>query len=168
VDKDNDGYCNWGISAEKPSTCPSFCKSQKDCDDSNPLKGPFDENLNCLAYIYSISGTVTYNGTGLSGVTMTLSGSSTATKTTDSSGIYSFTGLSNGSYTVTPSLSEYTFTPANRSVTISGVNQTANFTASSLGCAEWSDVIDKYNDYVSDYAGWNEVIDCYQQYASSE
>jgi len=48
VDKDNDKYCNWGISENKPDTCPSFCKPEKDCDDSNPNLGPFDENLNCI------------------------------------------------------------------------------------------------------------------------
>lgn len=47
VDKDNDKYCNWGISETKPSTCPAFCKPQKDCDDSNPNLGPFDQNMNC-------------------------------------------------------------------------------------------------------------------------
>ena len=47
VDKDNDGYCNWGISENKPETCPAFCKPEKDCDDSKPDLGPFDENLNC-------------------------------------------------------------------------------------------------------------------------
>jgi C1A family cysteine protease len=36
VDEDGDEYCNWGISEEKPSTCPSFCNAEKDCDDSNP------------------------------------------------------------------------------------------------------------------------------------
>lgn len=35
VDKDNDGFCNWGISYDKPLTCPSSCKSEKDWDDSN-------------------------------------------------------------------------------------------------------------------------------------
>jgi len=49
VDKDKDGYCNWGISEQKPSTCPSSCKPQKDCDDSNPKLGPFDVNFNCVA-----------------------------------------------------------------------------------------------------------------------
>jgi C1A family cysteine protease len=48
-DKDGDGYCNWGISQEKPSTCPSFCKEEKDCDDSNPNIFGFisETNLNC-------------------------------------------------------------------------------------------------------------------------
>lgn len=48
VDKDNDKYCNWGISENKPETCSAFCKPEKDCDDSNPDLGPFDGNLNCM------------------------------------------------------------------------------------------------------------------------
>ena len=86
-------------------------------------------NFTAIKVTYSISGTATYNGTGLSGVTMTLTGSSTGSTATNSSGNYSFTGLSNGTYTVTPSLSGYTFTPTSKQVTISGANQTANFTA---------------------------------------
>src|SRR5205807_9529895 len=51
----------------------------------------------------------------------------------DASGNYSFTGLANGSYTVTPSKAGFTFTPANQAVTINGGNQTAvNFTASAV------------------------------------
>ncbi len=44
---------------------------------------------------------------------------------------YPFTGLANGSYTVTPSLAGYTFSPTSQAVTINGANATApNFTAS--------------------------------------
>jgi hypothetical protein len=58
-----------------------------------------------------------------------LSGAATATTTADGSGNFSFTGLANGSYTVTPSRSGFTFTPASRSVTVNGANQTGiNFT----------------------------------------
>ncbi len=46
-DNDGDQYCNWGISKIKPSTCPSFCKVQPDCDDFNPDVGLFDTNYNC-------------------------------------------------------------------------------------------------------------------------
>jgi hypothetical protein len=35
TDKDKDGYCNWGISEQMPDTCPSTCKPQKDCNDSD-------------------------------------------------------------------------------------------------------------------------------------
>lgn len=48
TDRDNDSYCNWGISETKPSTCPANCKAQKDCDDSNSSLTHFDENFNCI------------------------------------------------------------------------------------------------------------------------
>lgn len=60
---------------------------------------------------FSISGTVTFGGLGLSGVTMMLSGIS-ATATTDASGNYIFSGLVNGSYTITPSKTGFTFSPS--------------------------------------------------------
>ncbi|OQW91485.1 MAG: hypothetical protein BWK78_04515 [Thiotrichaceae bacterium IS1] len=47
VDQDNDTFCNWGISKDKPSTCPASCKPEKDCDDSNPDLAVFDANYNC-------------------------------------------------------------------------------------------------------------------------
>ena len=49
---------------------------------------------------YVISGNVTLNGEALAGVTVTLSGTSSSTTTTDASGDYSFSGLDNGSYTI--------------------------------------------------------------------
>ena len=48
TDNDNDGYCNWGISANKPSSCPEFCKAEKDCDDSNSNLAGFDASYNCI------------------------------------------------------------------------------------------------------------------------
>jgi hypothetical protein len=33
------------------------------------------------------------------------------------------------------------------------------------GCSTWSDVIGKYNAYVSGQASWNDVITCYNEYA---
>ena len=68
---------------------------------------------------YRITGQITSNSTGLAGVTVSLSGESTAETTTDSSGNYSFTGQSNGDYTVTPSLSGYVFSPSDPVITIS-------------------------------------------------
>jgi LmbE family N-acetylglucosaminyl deacetylase len=74
---------------------------------------------------YSISGTVS----GGAGTTVALSGAASGTTIADSSGAYSFTGLSNGGYTLTPSLTGDTFNPASQNVTISNANVTANFTA---------------------------------------
>lgn len=82
------------------------------------------------ASTYSISGTVTSSGTGLSGVTMSLSGENSGSVDTDASGNYTFTGLVNGSYTLTPSKAGYTFNPDSSTQTVSSVNVTGmDFTA---------------------------------------
>ena len=76
----------------------------------------------------SISGVV--SGAVLQGVTITLSGTTSLTTTTDASGIYEFIGLADGSYTVSASLTGYNFNPFDRNVTISGASITGqNFTA---------------------------------------
>jgi hypothetical protein len=60
---------------------------------------------------------------------LTLSGAGTGTATGDASGNYSFASLANGTYTVTPSRSGYTFSPVSQTVTVSGANVTSvNFT----------------------------------------
>ena len=83
-------------------------------DDDNGGGGP------PIAVPTSISGQVTWSGSGLSGVTMALSGASSATTTTDNVGNYTFTGLDNGSYTVTPSKTGFTFSPTSSQQTVSG------------------------------------------------
>ena len=65
---------------------------------------------------YTIAGTLT--GAGAAGATVTLSGASNATVTANGSGNFSFNGLANGTYTVTPSASSGTFSPASQVVTI--------------------------------------------------
>ncbi len=81
---------------------------------------------------YSISGkAATASGAGIEGITVTLSGAASATTTTDADGNYIFTGLLNGSYTLTPSMAApgYTFTPPSRTVNIEYANVTGqNFT----------------------------------------
>ena len=69
---------------------------------------------------YSLSGTVTLNGSGHPGVTVDLDGDATDSTTTDANGEYSFSGLKNGSYTVTPSLANQTLTPGSRNLDVSG------------------------------------------------
>ena len=88
-------------------------------------------NVNFVAWpqnqTFTISGTVTPAG---GGALVTLSGSATASVTADSSGHYAFTGVTGGTYTVTPSKNAYNFSPTSESRTIAGVDITdANFTA---------------------------------------
>ena len=80
-----------------------------------------------------ISGTVTMSGTAMQGVTITLNNTSSAisaTTTTDVNGNYIFSVYSNTSYTITASLSGYTFNPPSIAVTINNADSTGNnFTA---------------------------------------
>ncbi|MCU1341910.1 MAG: hypothetical protein JWN92_1333, partial [Candidatus Acidoferrum typicum] len=76
----------------------------------------------------TISGTIT--GPWVPGVTISRSGSVT-TVLTDAGGNYSFTGLAGGTYTITPSLAGYNFSPSPASVTISGNTTTQNFVQTS-------------------------------------
>jgi hypothetical protein len=82
-------------------------------------------NFTSAVQTFTISGTIT----GLGGIftTVRLTGAQTATTTSSLTGTYSFTGLANGAYTVTPSRVRSTYTPTNRAVTLSGANATANF-----------------------------------------
>jgi hypothetical protein len=80
------------------------------------------------ATLYNISGTV--SGDMGQGVTIKLSGDGSGTTTTDAGGNYSFTGIANGSYIVTPALAGYIFTSTSRAIRVSGANASAvDFTA---------------------------------------
>ncbi|MBU0651397.1 MAG: SUMF1/EgtB/PvdO family nonheme iron enzyme [Proteobacteria bacterium] len=77
---------------------------------------------------YSISGTITSGGTGLSGVTVTLyvvASQSFKSFTTGADGTYIFTHLANGSYTFAATKAGYTFTP--QMVPVNGSNMTQDF-----------------------------------------
>jgi len=79
----------------------------------------------------TIAGTI--SGTGGPQAKVTLSGTAAATTTADSAGGYSFKSLANGSYTVTPSLSGFSFNPPNQAVTIAGADPTpVNFTSAAI------------------------------------
>jgi hypothetical protein len=69
-----------------------------------------------------ISGTV--SGDKTANVTITLSGDASSTIKTDGVGTYRFTGLAKGDYTDTPTLTDSTFSPSRKSVTIAGDNIT--------------------------------------------
>jgi ABC-type oligopeptide transport system substrate-binding subunit len=77
---------------------------------------------------YSISGTISPTAGG-SSATVTLSGAATALTTANSSGNYTFAGLANGTYAVTPSHTGYTFSPTSQTAKINGADVTGiNFT----------------------------------------
>jgi hypothetical protein len=78
---------------------------------------------------FSISGTISPTAGGV-GATVLLSGAAGATTVTNSAGDYSFSGLANGSYSVTPSNAGFTFSPVSQNVTVNGADVVgANFTA---------------------------------------
>ncbi len=78
---------------------------------------------------FALAGRVTSGAAGVAGVTVTLSGSRTATAMTDSNGGYSFTVSSEGSYTITPSKQHYTFAPQSLSFTNPVTDRVADFAA---------------------------------------
>ena len=66
----------------------------------------------------TISGTIT----GGAGATVNLTGSYSSTITADGSGNYSFGGLLNGAYSITPSEPGFIFMPSTQAVTLSGTS----------------------------------------------
>jgi len=83
--------------------------------------------------LYSLSGKVTLNGSGLSGVTVSLTGAAAASTATDGSGNYILTNLQNGNYTITPTLSGYNFSPTSKAVTVNSANAAGqNFIGTTL------------------------------------
>jgi len=89
--------------------------------------------VNFTAQAVTITGTVSPIANG-AGTTLALSGPMTASVTADLSGNYTFSGLADGVYTVTPSKSGFTFTPPNQTVIISGgvSSPGVNFTIQSI------------------------------------
>ena len=70
---------------------------------------------------FTISGSTTYsNGTALAGVQLGLSGTNASYTISNANGFYTFTGLPNGAYVVTPSAAGMTFSPTSKSVSIQG------------------------------------------------
>jgi hypothetical protein len=125
---DTDGnYAFTGLSSGTYTVTPSLAGYTITPQQTTISSANVTLNFTAAPITYSISGRITYNSTGLSGVAVALTGASTANTTTDSSGNYSFTGLANGTYTVTPTLAGYTITP--QQVSVNGANVTTNFTA---------------------------------------
>jgi len=125
----------------KPTSSAYICRpytasGNETCSATNPASGTWWVGVNGYAAgSFTVTGTVTTatatysisGSAGTSGATVT---AGTASATSDASNNYSVAGLSNGTYTVTPSKSGCTFSPASASVSVSGANVTGtNFTA---------------------------------------
>jgi hypothetical protein len=86
-----------------------------------------------LAQTFNLSGLVrTSNLTPVALVNVNLAvfgGASLGNASTDSSGLYNFTGLLPGLYTLTPTMSGFTFTPSSQGLRISAADRAANFVA---------------------------------------
>jgi len=84
---------------------------------------------------WSISGTVTLGDSGVAGVTVS---AGDASATTGGDGAYTIAGLTSGSHTIVPALAGYTFTPTNRSATVSSANVTDVSFTGTAAASTWS------------------------------
>jgi hypothetical protein len=139
---DVDLYTQFNV---KPTSTTYICRpftssGNETCSAANPSSGTWWFGVNGFAAgNFTITATVTMpvatfsisGSAGTSGATVT-AGSQGATS--DASNNYVISGLANGIYTVTPSKSGCTFSPATLSVTVAGANVTGNnFTATCGG-----------------------------------
>lgn len=91
-------------------------------------------NNYAAATTVTIAGTITSGGNPLSGVAVAISGTTSASTTTNASGQYTLNAVLGGNYLVTPSLTGYDFDPASRNYPNVTANVTnADFTASPTG-----------------------------------
>ena len=67
---------------------------------------------------YKISGRVSYDGTGLTGATIEVSGDAALSKKTDENGDYRLTWMPPGEYTLTASMDQYQFSPTSLQVSV--------------------------------------------------
>ena len=77
---------------------------------------------------FSLSGVVVFSGGGLSNILIDANGEFETV--TASNGSYTLSGLPAGSYVITPSSTNFTFTPATYSLTVSSTTSNVNFVAS--------------------------------------
>jgi protocatechuate 3,4-dioxygenase beta subunit len=86
-------------------------------------------NFNASLVSYTLNGRIAEGTSGLGGVTVSLTGSKSATTTTDASGNYSFNVEAEGDYTITPAKTHYTFSPQPAIFHVLGGNRAADFAA---------------------------------------
>ncbi|MGB2952098.1 MAG: carboxypeptidase-like regulatory domain-containing protein, partial [Gaiellaceae bacterium] len=88
------------------------------------------------AAVFTVSGHIASGVSDLPGVSVSLTDTTTpgtVTSTTDSFGNYSFSGVNGGDdYTITPSLTNYTFSPSSISITFLAADSPGNDFSASL------------------------------------
>ena len=97
--------------------------------------GPDTTNLAYAMFpAFSMSGRVTVGGTALSNATIVLrtDGVEVARRTTSTIGAYSFDGFPTNTYVITPEVAGYQFTPASRTVALTGSTNNLDFTSSGV------------------------------------
>ena len=121
-----------GLSNGNYTVTPTLAGSTFSPDHIDVVVADGDESIADMQQVYTLSGvitqeTFTISGTikdgadaGIEGVTVALSGDASDSVLTDGSGNYSFTDLDSGSYTVTPTLTNYEFVDASENVSVSG------------------------------------------------
>ncbi|MBV8812466.1 MAG: carboxypeptidase-like regulatory domain-containing protein [Acidobacteriaceae bacterium] len=131
-DWDGDGFTDYAVF--RPSTATWYIwQSRWQSLVTYPFGTLGDIPISVRVPAATITGQVLAGGSGLTGATVTLSGSTSSTTTTDTNGNYSFMVPTAGSYTVTPSLSGYTFSPASKAFSSLSGNQTGNFSVLNTG-----------------------------------
>lgn len=125
----------------KPTSSAYICRpytasGNETCSATNPASGTWWVGVNGYAAgNFTITGTVTtatatYSISGSAGTAGATVSAGSLSATSDASNNYAIAGLANGTYTVTPSKSGCTFSPASLSVTVNGANVSGqSFTA---------------------------------------
>lgn len=138
ADKTNGSYSFPNISTGKYTVKPSrtgynFTPPDRAVDINGFNAQGMNFEAKAITAGYSISGRVTQNNTALPGVTLSLTGTASASRVTDANGNYSFDGLAVGGYTLTPTpQAGLSFTPSQPvSVNISNANVLQDFTVTS-------------------------------------
>lgn len=111
----------WNISPSKEGY--TFSPSTREVILNNDVSN-VDFTAQTVLETYRISGTITMNGAAVPAATVaaTQGGTIISSILTDSSGGYVFDGIPAGTYTVTPSKEDHTFTPESETVAISAAD----------------------------------------------
>ena len=114
-----------------PASATTTTFTAKITDGASTTAGPFTYSVTAAA-TYTVSGSVSYtNGCGSTTpppITIAINTSPVQTTTTNN-GSFSFAGVPNGSYTITPSITgpASAFSPATQNITVNNGNITTNF-----------------------------------------